>query len=332
MGRHRAATRRLAAVLAAVAAGGLVYVLAVRNHGPGEGGGPVAPEVVWAFEAHKRGAILSTPLVAGDHVYAAAVHDPAFTNTGAVYCLDRATGKLVWSFDDGGHMQHTFSSPCLADGRLYIGEGMHANFVCKLYCLDAATGRKLWNFEAAGHIESSPCVADGKVYFGAGDDGVYCLDAVTGRKRWRFAGPFHVDSAPAVSGGKVFVGSGVSRLKRVTEVICLGADDGKVVWRLPTDLPVWGSPLLSGDDVFFGLGNGRLLTGPEPPETPAGAMICLDAGTGRLRWRYDVGRPSSAGPPPAPRASTSARGTATVTAWTAARDRPSGRSPWAARS
>jgi len=248
-----------------------------------------AVEVVWAFEAAQRGAILTTPLAAGDRVYVAALHDTAFVNAGAVYCLDRATGKQVWRFDDGGKMQHTYSSPCLAEGRLYIGEGMHANFVCKLYCLDAATGRKLWEFVAEGHIESSPCVAGGKVFFGAGDDGIWCLDAATGAKCWQFRGPFHIDSSPAVSGRHLYAGSGVSRTHKTTAAFCLDTEDGRVVWRLPTVLPVWGSPVVFGEDVFFGLGNGRLLTGPAPPEKPAGGVLRVRAESGESRWCRDVG-------------------------------------------
>src|SRR4051794_24711705 len=57
---------------------------------------PEAPDVVWAFEPKQRGAFLSSPLVADGRVYAAALHEDAFRNAGAVYCLDQATGKPVW--------------------------------------------------------------------------------------------------------------------------------------------------------------------------------------------------------------------------------------------
>src|SRR5262249_30533568 len=130
---------------------------------------PGAERVVWTFEQVERGAIISSPVVEGERVYVAAIQDAGLATHGAVWCLDRHTGSLVWKFDDDGDMQHVYSTPCLAGGRLYVGEGMHANHVCKFYCLDAATGRKRWHFQTAGHIESSPCVAGGKVYFGSGD-------------------------------------------------------------------------------------------------------------------------------------------------------------------
>ena len=238
--------------------------------------------------SRRSGAIISSPVVAGDRVYVAIIRDVGLSARGAVYCLDRDTRRVRWQFDDDGRMQHTYSTPCLADGRLYVGEGMHANHVCKFYCLDAASGRKLWHFETEGHIESSPCVADGRVFFGAGDDGVDCLDAVSGIKRWRYPGPVHVDTSPAVVGRWLYAGSGVSVMHQSPEVFCLDAATGEPRWRQPADLPVWGSPAVDGDQVFFGLGNGRLLRSADPPEQPAGALLCVAAASGRTVWQYPV--------------------------------------------
>jgi outer membrane protein assembly factor BamB len=249
---------------------------------------PPAFRVAWTFEPAGRGAVAASPLVVGDRVFAAVIHDLGLAHFGAVYCLDRRTGRREWKFDDGGRMQHMISTPCFTDGRVYLGEGMHGNFVCKFYCLDSADGRKCWDFEAAGHIESSPCVAGGKVFFGAGDDGVHALDAATGKPRWHFHGDFHVDAGPAVVGGRLYAGSGVSRRNKRTEAFCLDADTGRPLWRTPTDLPVWAAPAVDGADVFVALGNGRLSESVAPPERPRGALLRLDADTGREVWRYDV--------------------------------------------
>jgi outer membrane protein assembly factor BamB len=245
-------------------------------------------QVIWTFEPEERGAIVSSPLVAEKRIYVGVIHDVGFSAVGAVYCLERATGKVVWKFDDQGRMQHMFSSPCFSEGRIYIGEGMHQNFECKLYCLNAETGAKLWDFEVGNHIESSPCVADGRVFFGAGDDGLYCLDAKTGRTCWHFQEPLHVDSSPAVVGGHVYAGSGLSRKCETTEMFCLDARTGGVVWRRPTKLSVWGSPTVDRGKLFFGLGNGRMIEGPPPPEQPAGAVCCLQADSGRIRWQWQA--------------------------------------------
>src|SRR5262249_54009841 len=127
------------------------------------------------------------------------------------------------------------------------------------------------------------------VFFGSGDDGVFCLDAVTGAERWHYKAPVHVDASPAVVGGRLYVGSGVSRAFPAPEVFCLDAARGAPVWRTPTDLPAGGPPAGAGGRVLVGLGNGRLVRSAAPPEKPAGALLCLDAATGKPCWRHDAG-------------------------------------------
>jgi outer membrane protein assembly factor BamB len=241
--------------------------------------------VAWKFEAPAAGWFASSPLVAGDRVYqAAAPGDSLFQTHGTLYCLDRATGKPVWTFDNDQKLKPVFSTPCLANGRLYIGEGFHQDNNCKLYCLDAASGKKLWEHATASHTESSPCVVDGKVYCGAGDDGLLCLDAGSGAVVWHFQG-LHVDCSPVVAGKHVYAGSGKGDTYHETCLFCLDRETGTEVWRVPTDLPVWGAPAAAGPYLYVGLGNGDF---ESSDPKPAGAVLCVEAATGRQVWRCDV--------------------------------------------
>lgn len=242
--------------------------------------------LVWTFRAPDKGAIASSPLVAGGRVYVGAGHDSFFKPYGAVYCLDAETGELVWSFHDDKHMkQVSISSPCLAGGKLYIGEGYHQDSDCKVYCLDAETGRKLWDFRTGSHTESSPAVVDGRLYIGAGDDGLYCLDAATGEEFWHFTG-LHVDASPAVAGGRVYCGSGPGDKYGDTQVFCLDAGTGQPLWRVSTDgLAAWASPVVAGGHVYFGVGNARF-DGSTP--NPGGAVLCLATEGGEIVWRRVV--------------------------------------------
>jgi outer membrane protein assembly factor BamB len=241
--------------------------------------------LAWQFQVTEEGAFYSSPLLVGDRVYIAAAHGRAFTY-GRLYCLDRATGTKLWEFDNDGVMKQVFSTPCEADGRLYIGEGFHQDAGCHLFCLDADSGQKRWDFPTSSHTESSPCVAGGKVYFGAGDDGVFCLDAASGREVWHYEG-LHVDCNPAVVGNRLYAGSGVGDLYRETCLLCLDAGTGEQIWRQPADLPLWGSPTVAGKHAFYGIGNGNFLT-DDDNAPPAGALLCVEAATGRQVWRADV--------------------------------------------
>jgi outer membrane protein assembly factor BamB len=252
---------------------------------------------VWNFQPRDKNdpndktEITSSPVVAGDRVYIGVNHGGVFSKKGVLYCVDRETGKLLWHFDNDGEMKQMLSSPCVAYGRVYVGEGFHENSGCKLYCLDAATGKKQWAFETESHTESSPCVADGRVYFGAGDDGLYCVDAGSGKKLWQYPGPgaregLHIDANPIVVDGRVYCGSGVSRTYRKLQVFCLDAKRGDKLWtRDDLELPAWGSPTVAQGRVYFGLGNGRLTMSDK--KDPRGAVLCLDAQTGKRIWLHD---------------------------------------------
>ncbi len=238
-------------------------------------------ESVWTFRLPEKGGISSSPVVVGDRVYVAAAHDDVFRPYGAVYCLDRASGKQVWKFSDKGKMKQVFSSPVVVDGRLYIGEGFHQDAECRIFCLSADKGEKLWEFGTDSHTESTPCVVDGKVYCGAGDNGMFCLSADKGEKLWNFPS-FHIDASPVVVADRVFAGCGIGDEHKTTALFCLDTSTGKPRWRCNTDLPVWGRPVVLGGFVYAGTGNGRL---NESDDRPAGAVLCVRASDGSEVWK-----------------------------------------------
>src|SRR5690606_38321060 len=114
------------------------------------------------------GEISSSPQVHGHHLYVAVNHPTLnfVTQQATMDCLDlkkdpSSENPVVWKFDDDGNLAQMFSSPRIADNRLYFGEGFHQDQGCRLFCLDALTGKPLWNFTTASHTESTPCIHDG---------------------------------------------------------------------------------------------------------------------------------------------------------------------------
>jgi outer membrane protein assembly factor BamB len=277
--------------------------LAALHSGPGHVAGTIENVtgakagligVKWEYQVKESGCILSSPREFGGHVYFAS-SQPSF-KAGTIHCVDAAGGKELWSFNDQSRMRQVLSSPAITAGRLYIGEGFHDDPDCKLYCLDTGTHAKVWEFQTAGQVESSPCVANGRVYFGAGNDGIYCLDAVHGKLIWRFPGPgyrgrlLRMGASPIVINDRLYCGTGVDRNAPgsdfgETAVFCLNAADGTLIWKVATDLPFWGTPVFDGNCVYFGLGNGDIIA---EAEAPAGALLCLEASSGKQLWRFDV--------------------------------------------
>ena len=241
--------------------------------------GPTHPTVSWLFPG-TGGVVIdfsSSPAVVGDQVYITAAQGSLFSSGGAVHCLDANRGVSLWRYDTSVQI---FSSPTVAGGRVYVGEGFHQDADCHLHCLDANNGRVIWTFKTTSHVESTPFVSQGKVYFGAGNDGVYCLDALEGKQIWHYPS-IHVDMSPAVWKGKVYFGTGYGEYR----IYAVDANSGAEVWSKRVDYPAWGSPSADGDTVFFGLGNGNFI---ESAEVPKGRVTARNAETGEQIWEYET--------------------------------------------
>src|SRR5262245_53660870 len=247
---------------------------------------PPVPRLAWVFEAPRPGTVIATPCATPEAIYVAAAHARGFDRHGAVYAIDPATGNQKWMFDRDGQMLPVASSSLAFGAHLFVGEGMHGNFSCRLQCFDRLNGMPQWEFETGDHIEGGPATSDGLVFFSAGNDGLYSLDAHSGAFKWNFRSDLHIDSTPDIAGGRLYVGSGKSRRFSTYQVVCLESATGKPVWRTPVNLPAWGNPAVVRDRVFIGLGNGRLNESARPPETPAGALACFDADVGKQLWNF----------------------------------------------
>jgi outer membrane protein assembly factor BamB len=215
--------------------------------------------------------------------------------TGSVWCVDPASGAVNWKFTNEGDLQPVYCIPTIADGKVYVGEGLHSDSERRMFCLDAKNGQALWNFKTESHTEGRAAIAGSKLVFCAGDDGLYCIDPKTQAKLWHFAGTkqnLHIDTPPAVRGRRVFFGSGYNTLA----LLCVDINTGDELWRTPIDLRSFGAPLARGNHVYFGLGTGNLLEDlSSEPETSVqretvakGAIVCVDAATGKENWRYDL--------------------------------------------
>jgi outer membrane protein assembly factor BamB len=236
----------------------------------------------------------------GDRLYFGAAKPGLSSSYGSVFCLDRNSGAVHWKFDNDEDMSPVYCTPTVVNGKVYVGEGLHTDKNCRLFCLDALSGKPAWPkpFETTSHTEGNPRVVGNHVYFTAGDDGLFCADATTGAKTWQFPGrdqQLHIDGPPAVAGHRIFVGSGLYTLA----LLAVDAGSGKELWRTPVNLRSFGPPLVIGSRVVYGLGTGNMSAdlfkydeekGKDEEKEPAGAVVCVEAETGAIAWRYDLNR------------------------------------------
>jgi len=161
-----------------------------------------APEPAWGPpKIQPDSPLAELPRVHFDDTPQVAVADGrvcfASSADGKLYCLDAATGRLLWTKRTGGPIR---LAPAIWDGRVYVGsDDGHA------YCLDARSGDLLWQFRAAPEdkrvigsrrmislwpLRAGVLVDDGVAYLAAGifpAEGIffYALDAKTGSVLWR---------------------------------------------------------------------------------------------------------------------------------------------------
>jgi outer membrane protein assembly factor BamB len=68
----------------------------------------------------------------------------------AVHCLDAVTGDLFWKTTVGTNIDHFWSSPQVANGRVIVGVASHTDNPCtkgRLFALDLDTGDLLWTLQ-----------------------------------------------------------------------------------------------------------------------------------------------------------------------------------------
>lgn len=117
--------------------------------------------------------ILTSPVVAGDHLYAV---DAA----GVAYCIDTRDYQVVWRrATPGGAVNcNNVSSPAIAGDYLHFG-----TVTGRYYVLERATGRVAQEIVCRDPIFSTPVVSEGRVYFATLGAQVYAVEA-DGRLAW----------------------------------------------------------------------------------------------------------------------------------------------------
>jgi len=101
--------------------------------------------------------IIACPVLHNDRIYVPIGRDPEHgRGRGALWCLDAATGRKIWGYQD---IDRTLSTVSIADGLLYV-----ADIAGRIHCLDADTGHLHWVHETGETLWASTLLADGKIY------------------------------------------------------------------------------------------------------------------------------------------------------------------------
>ncbi len=247
------------------------------------------------------------PLIVGDRLFVQTSNgvDESHINipspdAPSLICLDRNTGKLLWSDKSPGKniLHGQWSAPAYAD--VPVPQVLHAQGDGWLRAFDPDTGKLLWKFDCnrkgavymlGGEGDKSdfiatPVVHDGRVYIGTGQDPEHSSG---------IANLWCVDLKKAVEfGAKVPGGDVSSELLVRTERQPDGSDKveakpnpaSALAWRYgEPDERQWAPR-----EFTFGrtMSNVAVVDGLVYAAELHGYLHCLDAKTGKHYWQYDT--------------------------------------------
>lgn len=234
----------------------------------------------WAFVPGQEPSPNGTPIVQGGEIYATGpqAHD--------LYCLDAASGKLLWerdlAQDYGIEETATISASPLVDGNRLIVQVGGKPGAC-VVAFDRKSGKELWKSLDETTSQASPIMiqSGGRrqlIVWTA--QSVSSLDPASGTLFWRepfSAGNSSAVATPVHSGSRLLVSGLMLKLEEKKP-------SASVLWPESRGAPRrilsgTSTPLLLGDQVYS--------------LNAAGNLICLDAETGRQLWETDeVTRPN----------------------------------------
>ncbi len=223
------------------------------------------PKVLWRADIGIQG-YLNNPVLAEGKVFVGSSgtrHNEKDARDG-VYCLDAATGKVLWH----AATEKDACGVAYSDGRVFATSDDG-----KLRALAASDGARLWEAERQGELYCQPLVIGERVCIGDGHGKVAAFDCRTGKLEW----------GTAVAGGACrggLSGSGERLYATFADgvVACLDLK-GAVLWKqqvVKDPNHIYPAPLVLGSRLVVGYARDT--------EYPDPALKALDARTGELKW------------------------------------------------
>ena len=180
-----------------------------------------------------------------------------------------------------------FSTPTVAGDLLFVGScsGM-------FYAFNKNTGQPQWSYDIKAdgkqaNFHGDPLVTEDLVIIGT--DGleighIYAFERATGKVRWKHARTKGSAGIQGVNTDILRLGSKVYGVALGDELVCLDLESGHPIWTFPSGFQrneqrLSQAPAVGAGRVFFG--------GLD------GIVYALDANSGKLIWKRDLGAPVS---------------------------------------
>ncbi len=199
--------------------------------------------------------------------------------SGGTYALPELGVRLTLA---GGKLTGTFANPLLRV-ELQRGDRLPAEPPAPVFPAGPAPA---WSRALGAETWASPVARDGMLYVGCADGKFHAVRAADGTEAWIWSGPH------PLYGEALVTEDSVCFLDERTELVSLRRADGHLQWRVPLhDEKLAGQPAPANPtfnrrvDVPV-LADGVLYVGSTDH-----SLYALEAATGKILWRHDVGAP-----------------------------------------
>lgn len=219
----------------------------------------------------KRNLNFSTPLVAGEKVYAG-------NDSGFFYCNDLVKGKKLWRIKLEGAV---LSKPSFDGGVVFVGDGKG-----QVYSINADSGLVNWHAYIGEELMTTPAIDENNVYVSTENNSVVAIDRASGSIKWtaKRQQPFSSlaikgHSSPIIIDDKIYVGD----TDGVVVVYNKGTGQKVATWPVAT-----GRGQFTDIDTTLLRDNGLVLF-----SSMEGGLYAVDYKSGDEKWSLPIGTPNN---------------------------------------
>ena len=189
---------------------------------------------------------------------------------GVLYCLNKRTGKLIWSIDLGDAIG---SSPSFYKGQIIVSvELIYPRAMGYVASVSAKDGSLNWKSPLTlKHIHSSVAIHSEKEYgvTGSNNGSLFKIDLNSGQFLWSLQMRGDIKSTPLIYKDQIYVSNWGDQFAAVSE-------DGKIIWDLDIKNRSQSSPTYIPD-------KGYLLF-----SSTKGQLFAVSARTGAIIWMKNI--------------------------------------------
>ena len=152
------------------------------------------------------------------------------TQNGNSYILDITTGRILQQFNIGNHT----ASPAISEGIIFTVTSKNETS-STMWALNLTTSMPIWNATFTGKVFASPTISEEKVYIATRQGDVVAFDEWTGQTLWNVTLGEEIFSTPAAAYGLLFIGTAQGNL------YALNMQSGEIFWSMSLTAPIHSS-------------------------------------------------------------------------------------------